>query len=195
MELKNMMNFFRIIVWVNFIALFAACKSSVEYHGASMKNYPDLANLVQSELLPFEKDPYSFKLITRSEKGTDSNFLKASEIKWDEWNEPLQKSDIYKKEFDNQYSISVTEDTIASTLTLVYTTLNSSNFVQKMTLTRSAAGDEIKHIYIEAREVGMSESEELKIIFVPGKMIQLVEQGKKAFAKNKRQVRSLYFLN
>ena len=78
---------------------------------------------------------------------------------------------------------------------MVYTTLNTANFVQKMTITRSASGDEIKHIYIEAKEVGLSASEELKIIFVPRKMIQLHEQGKKAFAKNKRQVRSLYFLN
>ncbi len=186
---------YQFVVWIALILFLAACKSPVEYQGASMKNYPDLASLMQSDLIPYEKDPYSFKLITRTEKSIDSSFLKASEIKWNEWNEPLQKANIYKKEFDNQYSISVTEDTIGATLTLVYTTLNSANFVQKMTITRSAAGDEIKHIYIEAKEVGLSTSEELKIIFVPGKMIQLHEQGKKAFAKNKRQVRSLYFLN
>lgn len=166
-----------------------------DYGGESVNNYPNNHKLFEEYMQPYEKEPYTVMQVNRVDKKNDTTYLPVSKVNWQEWNQPFLDADINKKELDKQYKISVTSDTISASLTLVFTSLNPENLTQKMSITRSTAGDVVKNVYMETRDLGFLSSKEYKISFIPAKSIQIQERIKKPFSGLKTQIRTLYFLN
>ncbi len=166
-----------------------------EFGGESVNNYPNNHKLFEQYMQPYEKEPYTVMQVNRVDKKNDTTYLPVSKVNWQEWNQPFLDADISKKELDKHYSISVTSDTISASLTLVFTSLNPENLTQKISITRSTAGDVVKNVYMETRDLGFLSSKEYKISFIPAKSIQIQERIKKPFSNMKSRVRTLYFLN
>lgn len=166
-----------------------------DYGGESINNYPNNHSLFEQFMQPYEKEPYTVMQVNRVDKKNDTVYLPVSKVKWEEWNQPFLDADINRKDLDKQYSISVTSDTMSASLTLVFTSLNPENLTQKISITRSTAGDVVKNVYMETRDLGFLSSKEYKISFIPSKSIQIQERIKKPFSGMKSSIRTLYFLN
>ncbi len=183
-----------IFLLIIFIQLFS-CKSKTAYLGDSMINYPDLNLIVHDYIEPYQKEPYTFRLVTIENDKRDTAFLHAKEVKWDEIKQPFIDANLYKKEFDKQYKIDAITDTLTSTLSLIFTSLNHENLTSKLSIKANLADNNIQSLYAETNDAGFFTSKAYKLLFVNKKTIQIQESNKKPFSSLKNKITTLTFLN
>jgi len=173
----------------------SSCKSKITYNGDSMINYPDMGMILQDNLEPYEKAPYTYRLVTVENNKKDTSYLHANEVKWKTIKQPFLDASLYNKELDRQYKIDVITDTITSTLTMIYTSLNPENLTSNLSIKANLADNKVKSIYAETRDAGFFSSTEYKLLLVNQKTIQIQELSKKPFSSLKQKVTTLTFLN
>lgn len=172
-----------------------ACSSKTEYNGAAMINYPDMKVLLDQFLGPYKKEPYSFRKVVREGDKADTVFLKAKDVEWGKIESQFMKASLFDKKYDKQYQIDVLEDTIASSLTVMYNSLNPKNPTSKLNIKSTQDNSQVLSIYAEVSDQGFFISEEYKLLYVNHKTIQLQEAIKKPFSGLKRKVTTYTFLN
>jgi hypothetical protein len=172
-----------------------SCTDSGKYQGDSMMNYPDLNLVVKDYLLEYEKLPNTFLKLEIEKGKKDSSYVKASDIKWEEIHTYFDRANLYQKELDKQYSITVMSDTLNPIMTLLYTSINPKNFTQKLSINAENIDNKIKSIYMETRDNGFFYSEEKKVLYVVGRTLQIQQTTKKPFSAAKKKIIQYIFLN
>lgn len=173
----------------------SSCKSKTTYHGDSMINYPDMEMILHDNVEPFEKEPYTFRMVTIENNKKDTTYLHAKEVKWKTIKQPFLDASLYKKELDRQYKIDVITDTLTSTMTMIYTSLNPENLTSNLSIKANLADSKVKSIYAETKDAGFFSSTEYKLLLVNQKTIQIQELSKKPFSSLKQKVTTLTYLN
>jgi hypothetical protein len=172
-----------------------SCQSKQEYQGDSMVNYPDMGVLLEQNLKPYEKEPYSYRKVVIEGKQRDTTFLKAKDIDWKTIETLFNKASLFDKQYDKQYKINVLEDTIASTLTVMYNSLNPKNPTSTLNIKATQDNSQVLSIYAEVSEEGFFHSESYKLLYVNKRTIQIQEAIKKPFSSLKQKVTTYSFLN
>ena len=80
-------------------------------------------------------------------------------------------------------------------MTLLYTSINPKNEVQKLSINAENTDNKIKSIYWESRNDGFFNSEEKKVLYVVGQTLQIQEFSKKPFVSAKKKIIQYVFLN
>lgn len=166
-----------------------------DYAGDAVTNYPDMSVILNEYLKPYEKSPYTFRRVSMEGSTKDTAYLQAKEINWKELEKPFLEANLYDPKLDKQYKIDVMSDTLTSMMTMVYTSLNKTNYTQKLSIKASLYDNKIRSLYAETKENGFFSSAEYKLLLVTGKTIQIQEATKKPFSSLKRKVTTWNFLN
>lgn len=182
-------------VFILLVLNWIACTSKTEYNGASMINYPDMKVLLDQFMGPYKKEPYSFRQVVRDGDKQDTLFVKAKDVKWSDIESKFMKASLFDKKLDKQYQIDILEDTVASSLTVMYNSLNPKNPTSKLNIKSTQDNSQVLSIYAEVADQGFFVSEEYKLLYVPRKTIQIQEAVKKPFSSLKRKVTTYTFLN
>lgn len=177
------------------VCLLIACSDKDKYGGDSMINYPDLNLIMKDYLQQYQKSPYTFLRVETRKKKRDSTFLSAEKVDWKEVNTLFEKANLYQKQLDKQYTITVISDTLNPTMTLLYTSINPKNLVTKLSINAENTDNKIQSIYWETRDEGFFNSKEKKVLYVVGKTIQIQEYSKDAFSSGKKKIIQYVFLN
>lgn len=172
-----------------------SCGNKKKYNGDSIMNYPDMELLFKQNLEPFQKPPYTFKLISNIDGKKDSSFLKANEVNWDDLKQPFLKANLFQEKLDKHYSIEVFTDTLLNKRTMLLTSLDPKAITSKMSITSKTNDNKILTIYAETRDAGFFMTREYKLLFVNGKTLQVQELKKNPFMKIKKTIKTLTFLN
>ena len=178
-----------------FLVFLVACKPSLQYNGDSITNYPDMEMILRENIEPFQKSPYTYKLLTIEDGKKDSTVLKAAEVDWDAFKKPFLKANIFKDKLDRHYTIDFMTDTSMGKLTLLLTAVHPSEITSKMSVTARSSDNKIMSVYIEARDAGFFKTTEYKLLFVNEKSIQIQERTKSIFSKLHTKITTLRFLN
>jgi len=184
-----------IFLWILFSLCMSACGPAKVYDGDSMVNYPDVAMIFDDNLAPYQKAPYTFKLITIEHGQKDSSFLKAKDVDWDALKAPFLKANLYQKKLDKHYDINVFTDTIYNKLTLLLTAIDPNEITSKMSITAKKPENKIMTLYAETRDAGFFTTTEYKLLFVNKRTLQVQETKKYPFMKARTKVQTLTFLN
>lgn len=188
-------------ILLQFVAIVAlltnlySCTSNTKYAGNDMINYPDINLLLDQTLRPFEKEPNSFRKVIRTQTTNDTTYHKANEIKWKEVEYPFLQSSFFDKKYDKQYKIDILEDTLSTTLTVMYTSLNPKNPTQKMTIRTGQPDNKVLSIYIEYNDIGFLTSQNYKLLYLPQRTIQIQDISKKPFSEMTTKITTYTFLN
>ncbi len=182
------------ILFITFIQL-VSCNRNTEYQGDSMVNYPDLNLIMHDYVEPYEKEPYTYRLVTIENDKRDTSFLHAKDVNWHDIKQPFLEANLYQKKLDKQYKIDAITDTLTSTLSLIFTSLNHKNLTSKLSIKANLADNNIQSIYAETSDAGFFTSKESKLLFVNKRTIQLQESSKKPFSALKNKITTLTFLN
>jgi hypothetical protein len=175
--------------------LLFACGNKKVYNGDSMMNYPDMVLILKENLQPYQKDPFTFKLITIENGKKDSAFLKAKEVDWESLKSPFLKANVFQKKLDKHYRIDVLTDTLYNKITMLLTATEPSDITSTMSITARSADNKILSVYAETRDAGFLVSTEYKLLYVNGRTLQVQEVKKYPFMDAKRKVQTLTFLN
>ncbi len=179
-----------------FVTLFFfACGNKTVYDGDSMMNYPDMELILHENLEPYQKEPYTFKLMTIENGKKDSVFLKAKDVDWDALKAPFLKANLFQKKLDKHYDINVFTDTVLNKMTLLLTAIDTKDITSKMSITAKTSDNKIMTLYAETRDAGVFTTIEYKLLFVNKKTLQVQEIRKYPFMDVKRKVQTLTFLN
>lgn len=176
-----------------FAFLLSAC-SEKEYQGDAVLNYPDMKLILSDYLKPYEKAPNTFREVQWEGKNRDTAFRSAADMPWKKIEETFLKANLFDSTLDRQYKIDVLTDTINSTMSMVYTSLKSANKAGKLVIKASLYDNKIRSLYTEVREAGFFTSTEYKLLYVPGKTIQIQELNKRPFSDLRRKVSTWSFL-
>jgi len=182
------------ILFVFFI-LSIACNKEEKYDGDSMINYPDMELILKENLEPYQKTPYTFKLMTIENGKKDSVFLKASEVAWKELKAPFLKANLYQKKLDKHYDINVFTDTLYGKMTMLLTSIDPKAITSKLSITAKSGTNNIMTIYAETHDAGFFITKEYKLLYVVGKTLQVQEAKKYPFMDVKKTIKTLSFLN
>ena len=172
-----------------------SCNKEEKYDGDSMINYPDLEMIFKENLEPYQKAPYTFKLITIENGKKDSSFLKADEVDWKELKAPFLKANLYQKKLDKHYDINVFTDTLYGKMTMLLTSIDPTAITSKMSITAKSGTNKIMTVYAETHDAGFLVSKEYKLLYVVGKTLQVQEDKKYPFMDVKKSIKTLSFLN
>jgi hypothetical protein len=175
--------------------VFNHCKPTAEYDGDSVLNYPDVNMILDENLKPYQKEPYTFKIIHIEGERKDSVFQKASDIDWAEWEAPFRKANLFQNKLDKHYDIDVINDTVYGKMTLILTALDPKDITTKMNIQARLSDNEIMSLYAEVRDAGFFTTTEYKLLFVNKQSLQIQEVKKTPFSGVKQHIRTLYFLN
>ena len=173
----------------------SACGPDKVYDFDSLVNYPDVAMIFNDNLAPYQKAPYTFKLMTIEHGRKDSSFLKAKDVDWDDLKAPFLKANLYQKKLDKHYDINVFTDTIYNKLTLLLTAIDPNEITSKMSITAKKPENKIMTLYAETRDAGFFTTTEYKLLFVNKRTLQVQETKKYPFMKARTKVQTLTFLN
>jgi hypothetical protein len=192
-----MMSYFRPTFAFSWICLLfiGACGDSTKkvYKGESYINYPDIYMLLRDNLESYEKSALKFSVLTMEGGDKSQEELSASAIDWNDIKSIFYKAHINQEKFDNKYRIDVFEDSTGTT-TLTYTALDPELPTRVFTITATKLTGNLQSIYIEYRDQGFISSEEYKVLYVNGKLIQIQEWIKKPFRSLKERKRFYTFL-
>lgn len=177
-----------------FIVLLSAC-SEKAYQGDAVLNYPDMQVILNDYLKPYEKAPNTFLEVQWEGKTRDTTFRSANKMPWKMIEETFLQANLFDSTLDRQYKIDVLTDTINSTMSMVYTSLNPANKTGKLVIKASLYDNKIRSLYTEVRDAGFFTSTEYKLLYLPGKTIQIQEMKKRPFGKLRRKVSSWSFLS
>jgi len=184
-----------LISGVSILSIMVACTGKNKYQGDSMVNYPDLTLIQKEYLSPYEKSPNTFLKVEFKNNQKDSSYLKAEQVNWKEINDLFAKANLYQKQLDKQYLITVISDTLSPTMTLLYSSLNPQNYIRKLSINAESTDNKILSIYWETQDEGFYSSEEKKILYVVGKTLQIQQFNKKVLASGKKKIIQYVFLN
>ncbi len=185
-----------ILLSVFFICtLYISCTGKKQYQGDSMANYPDLTLIMKEYLAKYEQGNNTFLKVQTEKQRRDSSFLTAAQMNWPEIHSLFEQANLYRKELDRQYSITVISDTASPTLNLLYTSLNPQNLIVKLSITAENTDNKILSIYWETRDDGLLSSEEKKVLYVVGQTLQIQELSKKPFSGARKKVIQYRFLS
>lgn len=192
-----MINYFRhtcAILWI-FVLFVSACGDSTKkvYKGESYINYPDIYMLLRDNLESYEKSALKFSVLSIEGANKSQEELSASAMDWKDIKSIFYKANINQEKFDNKYRIDVFEDSTGTT-TLTYTALDPEIPTRVFTITATKLTGNLQSIYIEYRDQGFISSEEYKLLYVNGKLIQIQEWIKKPFRSLKERKRFFTFL-
>ncbi|HQW47792.1 MAG: hypothetical protein IPH46_11715 [Bacteroidetes bacterium] len=189
------MRSFHFLAFIFISSTFIACNNSNKYQGDSILNYPDMQLIIKDYLLEYEKLPNTFLKLHIENGKKDSTYVNATQIDWKEINGLFEKANLYQKQLDKQYIITVISDTLNPIMTLLYTSINPKNEVQKLSINAENTDNKIKSIYWESRNDGFFNSEEKKVLYVVGQTLQIQEFSKKPFVSAKKKIIQYVFLN
>jgi hypothetical protein len=192
-----MINYFRptfAVLWI-FVLFVSACGDSTKkvYKGESYINYPDIYMLLRDNLESYEKSALKFSVLSIEGANKSQEELSASAMDWKDIKSIFYKANINQEKFDNKYRIDVFEDSTGTT-TLTYTALDPEIPTRVFTITATKLTGNLQSIYIEYRDQGFISSEEYKLLYVNGKLIQIQEWIKKPFRSLKERKRFFTFL-
>ncbi len=192
-----MINYFRptfAVLWI-FVLFVSACGDSTKkvYKGESYINYPDIYMLLRDNLESYEKSALKFSVLSVEGANKSQEELSASAMDWKDIKSIFYKAHINLEKFDNKYRIDVFEDSTGTT-TLTYTALDPEIPTRVFTITATKLTGNLQSIYIEYRDQGFISSEEYKLLYVNGKLIQIQEWIKKPFRSLKERKRFFTFL-
>lgn len=192
-----MINYFRhtfAFLWIC-VLFISACGDSTKkvYKGESYINYPDIYMLLRDNLESYEKSALKFSVLSIEGANKSQEELSASAMDWKDIKSIFYKANINQEKFDNKYRIDVFEDSTGTT-TLTYTALDPEIPTRVFTITATKLTGNLQSIYIEYRDQGFISSEEYKLLYVNGKLIQIQEWIKKPFRSLKERKRFYTFL-
>lgn len=177
-----------------FSLLLSAC-SEKEYQGDAVLNYPDMQVILNDYLKPYEKAPNTFREVQWEGKTRDTAFRSAADMPWKKIEETFLQANLFDSTLDRQYKIDVLTDTINSNMSMVYTSLNPANAATKLVIKASLYDNKIRSLYAEVRDAGFFASTEYKLLYLPGKTIQIQEMRKRPFSDPRRKVTTWSFLS
>lgn len=177
------------------ILLIWGCKQSEKtYDGESFINYPDIAILLTDNMTPYENAAIKVKMTTIENEKKSEKILSASELNWAEIKTLFLNADFNSEAYNNEYKISIFEDTISHSNTILYTSLDKSNPTKKLSIVAGMDQTIFKSLYIENSSNGFFSSESYKLLYEGGQTIQIQKRIKKAFSKEKNIIQTIKFL-
>jgi len=105
----------------------------------------------------------------------DSALLPITELDWDKVIPAFVKSDISAPEFIGQYRFSIADDDLTATRVLTYDALRPDLYTRIFQISTDVSNNLIRSIYIETRESGFWKKRSQKLLYVPGRVIQMQE--------------------
>ncbi len=170
------------------LTFFYACKTKPIQEGDSMMNYPDMELIYKDYFIPIQNSNNQFLKIEYKENKKDSSVLNANNMDWNYMHSLFTEANLYDKKFDKTYSISIIQDTLDPLMTLIYTSLDKNNLVQKLNIKATVSDNKINSIYWETLKHGFMSKEEKKILYVVDKTIQIQEYNKKPLSDPSKTV-------
>lgn len=174
--------------------LFSCKQSEKTFDGESFINYPDIAKLLNDNMTPYENAAIQVKVTTIENDQKSEKLMRASELNWAEIKKPFLDADFNSETYNNEYEISIFEDTISHSNTILYTSLDKSNPTKKLSIVAGMGQTLFKSLYIENNQSGFFSSESYKLLYEGGQTIQIQKRIKKPFAKEKNIVQTIKFL-
>lgn len=185
----------RSTLFVLIVLMVISCGNKKNYDGNSMINYPDMEFIMNDYLTPFEASNQVYQELVIHDKQKDSSQKTTNQIDWNSIHHLFKEANLYQQVFDKQYSISVIRDTLDPLMTIIYTSINPNNLVQKMSIRALSDNNKINSIYWETNKHGFMSREDKKVLFVVGKTIQIQEFEKKPLSKSKQKITQYNLLN
>lgn len=168
-----------------------SCGKKTVYNGDSMNNYPDI-QLILNDYLD-EDEPFVYTKIHMIDDKKDTSFVKGPSMPWKEIKETFLATNIYDSCFDQKYIIDVLQDTSTRAFTLHFKALSPELFTQIISINSNSDDRKIRSVYIETADPGLFSSTYQRLLFIPGKTIQIQERKKKLFSKEKTNVTTYKF--
>lgn len=174
--------------------LFTSCsKKEKYYNGEGFANYPDLSLIWKENFEHFDRGPETYKQVVINNNKKDTTFVHPDNIDWNDWKGPFVLANIHKKELDKHYKIDMFTDTITNSMNVLYSSLNTQNPTNKISIVSNGMDNSISSIYVEYNDIGFFSSTSYKLLFVNGVSMQVQETIKKPFTKLKKKIRTIYF--
>lgn len=183
------------LVFITTLLFTFSCKQKKQYDGEKITNYPDINMIFRQYLAPYQKEPYTFKLMITENGKKDSSFQKAKEVDWEKLEKPFHQANLFQEKLDGHYTIDVLHDTLHSKMTMLLTSLNPQDITSTMSITATSLDNKIQTLYAETRDAGFFTTTEYKLLYVVGKTLQVQEITKTPFSGVQHKVSTLSFLN
>ena len=186
--------------WLRYMAIMVlwvgmnAC-STTNYDGDSYLNYPDTDMLLEQYLNSYKKLPNTFRVIRQEGEKRDTQYLKANEMPWAEFEEPFKKAGFFNEENDKQYRIQVLHDTLNQRMSLYYKALNETLYTQQATIQAQWPSNKVYSMYFECHKKNVFSEAHYKLLYSCGKTMQLQSNEKSLWGKPTKKIISIQFLN
>lgn len=181
------------LMFVCCIGWLSCASDKTYYNGENISNYPDLELIWKENIEQFDRGPETYKLITLQKGKRDSCFTHPNQINWNEWKDPFVVANIKKSKFDKHYKIDMFNDTLAGTLTILYTALTTNDPTRSISIVSDNTYHAIQSVFIEYNNPGFFSSTAYKVLFVNNESLQIQETSKKPFSAVVKRIRILYF--
>ncbi len=169
----------------------SACGKKKKYNGDSRVNYPDI-ELVLSDYLDMEA-PLMYNKYVNDNGSKDSSKVPDNKMPWTDIKELFKEANIQDKSLDKKYLIDITHDTATHAMTLHYSAMDPSLYTQSISIISSDDDRSLRSLYIETSDPGWISSTHQRILFIPERTLQIQEQVKRLFSKEKTVITTYKF--
>ncbi len=173
----------RILIPLFLLFLFSSCSNPTVQEGDSKINYPDMELIYTDYMLPFQNSNQQFLKIEYQNQQKDTTKINSSEMNWDEIHHLFSEANLFDEKLDKKYLISIIQDTLNPLMTLIYTSLDQNNLVQKLSIKARVEDNRINSVYWETLKPGFMSKAEKKILYVVDQTIQIQQFKKEFFSK------------
>jgi hypothetical protein len=148
---------------------------------------------LDGELKKYGKVQQQFVETTQQKQQKDSNYYKGTQVDWPYFVQPFLDIDLHQAKFDSIYAMTQDVNTAAKQVTITYLPLYANLPLQKMYVVMNIETNNILSVYAETNYHKPWSQLQQKMLYNPGKMIQVSEYENGWFSAKKQQTKTLYF--
>ena len=186
------------ILWIAFVLGLAACGTSTNPtnpQGLDWHYYLDTHQTLMSDILKYgTKINRYVETIHHTNGKVDTNFLGGTMVNWDLYIKPFVAMNMRDSSFQGLYTMRQDIDTNTKTVDIRYDPLYENTPVRLMIVKMSTTTSEVESVYGELKNKGAFTVDEQKVLYHPGKLIQIVESKGILNGKQERSARQLDFI-
>ena len=189
---------FKIIIFLFTISVFSSCttiNNTKDEEATPWKLLLDNKTYIAKQLIKYGRQPITF-ISTHQElgKAIDTSYISGTQINWELYVKPFAEASLYDSIYDRKYRVTQLVDSSSATVQLTYLPSFSNLEVQKMFIAIDEMDNKINNIYIERKKSEFFKTTYYKILYNPGKQIQLQTETKPLFGKKTYTIDQLIFM-